>query len=87
MSESWPEIVCDDAPAEVARQLSLNLRAAVDGRSIREVSRLTGVDRASIGAILNGDAWPDLQTIARLEIGFARPLWPRFAAADSDQPE
>ena len=74
----WPETECDDPLAEVARQFSLALRDAVDGRSMREIARITGVDRVSIASILGGDVWPDLQTIARLELGLDRALWPRF---------
>lgn len=36
----------------------------------------TGVDFTTIAAILNGEVWPDLMTIARLEVGLAKDLWP-----------
>ena len=75
-SDNWPEQQCDDPIAEVARLLALNLAAALDGRSTRDAARLTGVDHTTIGDVLRGDAWPDLQTIARLENGLGVDLWP-----------
>lgn len=80
LSPLWPDAPSDDPVAEVARLLCLNVRAALEGRSVREFSRVTGVDRTTIGTILAGDAWPDLQTIARLEIALGRPLWPPFSS-------
>lgn len=78
LTPGWPDAPGDDPVAEVARLLCLNVRSALDGRSVREFARVTGVDRATIGTILAGEAWPDLQTIARLEIALGRPLWPPF---------
>jgi transcriptional regulator with XRE-family HTH domain len=51
------------------------LNAAIAGRSIREVAELTGVDRATIGAVLAGRSWPDILTLAKLERGLGA-LWP-----------
>jgi len=87
LTPGWPDAHSDDPVAEVARLLCLNVRATLDGRSVRELARLTGVDRATIGTILAGKAWPDLQTVARLEIALGRPLWPPFggnSAAEHD---
>ncbi|MCY7288366.1 MAG: helix-turn-helix domain-containing protein [Cryobacterium sp.] len=71
----WPAVPSDDAVAEVARQLVVNLREAMGGRSIREVASATDVDRATIGALLVGKSWPDIVTLAKLERGLG-PLWP-----------
>jgi transcriptional regulator with XRE-family HTH domain len=65
-----------DPTAEVARQLVQNLRAAIGERSVRAASRDSGVDHATISAILNGKSWPDLYTIAKLERGLGADLWP-----------
>jgi transcriptional regulator with XRE-family HTH domain len=54
----------------------LGLEAALENRSQREIARITGVDRATIGTVLAGTSWPDLATIAKLEIGLGRRLWP-----------
>ncbi|TFC31463.1 XRE family transcriptional regulator [Cryobacterium sp. TMT2-18-3] len=72
----WPTMPSDDPVAEIARRLVLNLREAIGDRSIREVARVTGVDRATIAAVLNGLSWPDIVTLAKLEIGLHLLLWP-----------
>jgi len=61
---------------ETARLVAVNLRAALDGMSLRQANRLTGVDHTTIAAILNGTVWPDLHTLARLEHGLNARLWP-----------
>lgn len=61
---------------ETARQVALNLRRALDGASLRQASRATGVDHTTIAAIVNGTVWPDLHTLARLEHGLGTRLWP-----------
>ncbi|PWC06567.1 helix-turn-helix domain-containing protein [Mycetocola zhujimingii] len=75
---SWPNEVSADPVAEVARRFALSLQAALGNRSQREIARITGVDRATIGTVLAGSTWPDLATIAKLEIGLGRRLWPEI---------
>lgn len=72
----WPNAACEDPTADVARRLALRLRAALDGRSLRAAKAATGVDHTTIRDILNGQVWPDLATIARLEAGLGTDLWP-----------
>jgi transcriptional regulator with XRE-family HTH domain len=72
----WPDTPSDQPEVETARRVALNLRAALDGTSIRQASRTTGVDHTTIAAILNGTVWPDLHTLARLEHGLTARLWP-----------
>lgn len=81
MCTSWPEVASDDPSVEVARLLAVSLREAIGSGSLRAMSRQTGVDHTTIGAILNGAVWPDLQTIARLEAGLGVALWPAGVAA------
>ena len=71
----WPHVPSGDTVAERARLMVVNLRQAMDGRSIREVAAVTGVDRATIGAVLVGKSWPDIVTLSKLELGLG-PLWP-----------
>jgi len=75
-SPDWPTAVCAERPAEVARLVAVNLRGALNGRSLRTVARLAGVDHTTIAAVLNGTTWADLATIARLEAGLDAQLWP-----------
>jgi transcriptional regulator with XRE-family HTH domain len=76
----WPNRPSEQAEVEVARQFAINLRAALEGRSLRQAKALTGVDHTTIAAILNGTVWPDLHTLARLEHGLDADLWPVGAA-------
>ncbi|KQQ28660.1 hypothetical protein ASF54_08425 [Frondihabitans sp. Leaf304] len=54
----------------------LNVRMAMDGRSIRSVALDSGIGNVTLVSILAGKAWPDLATIARLETGLGVDLWP-----------
>lgn len=76
----WPDEIADDVSVEVARVLCVRLREAMDGRSAREIGRLTDVDFTTVLAILHGTTWPDLMTIARLEAGLQADLWPAGVA-------
>jgi len=71
----WPERLSADPIAERARQLALNLREAIGQRSVREIASITGVDRATIGAVLQGKSCPDIVTLAKLEQELGS-LWP-----------
>ncbi|WIJ45528.1 hypothetical protein [Curtobacterium citreum] len=75
--EPWPDVPSADPLAEVARQFVVNLRAAMDGRSIRSVAAEVGMGNVTLLTVLAGKAWPDLATIARLEAGLNAELWPR----------
>lgn len=82
-THAWPhEPITTDGPAEVARLLANNLKAAMGGRSGRAVGDACGVDFTTVNAILNGTTWPDLRTIALLEAGLGAPLWPRTASPE-----
>jgi hypothetical protein len=74
----WPETASDDAVVESVRRFAVNLKDAIGDRSLREVARISGVDRTTIAVVLAGDAWPDVATLARLEVALERPLWPVF---------
>jgi len=76
----WPHAPISDPVAEIARLLVLNLLGAIGDRSVREIATITGVDRATIGTLLRGMSWPDIATLAKLEIGLGRQLWPVDAA-------
>ncbi|MBB5643055.1 helix-turn-helix domain-containing protein [Cryobacterium roopkundense] len=76
LAAGWPDVVSVDPIGEVARQFALNVRAAIGDRSIRAAAQDVGVDHSTIVAVLQGRTWPDLATIARLELGFGVDLWP-----------
>ncbi len=66
--------------AESARRLALAVRDAIDGRSLRAVADEIGVDRTTLAKVVDGRAWVDIETLARLEAGFGLPLWPGTSA-------
>ena len=72
----WPEVPSGDPSTEVARRFAIGLRAAMGESSLRAAGAETGVDHSTIQAILQGRAWPDLDTISRLENGLGADLWP-----------
>ncbi len=72
----WPDTPGADPIGEVARLFAQNLRNALGDRSVRAAARDAGVDHTTILAVLDGRTWPDLATIAKLELGFGADLWP-----------
>lgn len=64
--------------ARYAQEVARNLRAAIESRSLREVGRAAGLDHTTLSAILGGERWPDLVTIAKLEQALGRRLWPNL---------
>jgi transcriptional regulator with XRE-family HTH domain len=61
----------------VAKQFAVNVRAAIAGRSIREVAEACELEHSALVRVLNGEQWPDLITISKLEDGLDADLWPR----------
>lgn len=72
----WPSGRDGSVEGNVAGRFAENLASAVEGRSLREVEKLTGVDHSTLAAIAAGRTWPDMSTIARLEAGLGCDLWP-----------
>jgi transcriptional regulator with XRE-family HTH domain len=54
----------------------LNVESAAEGRSLRSVAEAAGIDHTTLLGLLRGRSWPDLVTIAKLEFGLGRDLWP-----------
>ncbi len=73
----------DSEDAEVAAAFVRNLRAVIEGRSLREVAGLAGLTHTTVMRILAGQVWPDLSSIARLERAFRAPLWPQVGDSSS----
>lgn len=49
-------------------------------RSVKGVAEISGVASSTISDILNGNTWPSLETMARLEAGLGVRLWPGVKA-------
>ena len=74
---SWPDGPAADAVGEIARRFAANVRDAIGARSIRKAAESIGVHHATLLAILDGRTWPDLETIAKIELGLGTEIWPR----------
>lgn len=64
-------------PPEVylAAGLASRLEQNIGDESIRYTARKAGLSAQTVLNILNGTTWPDLRTIAKLEIALNRKLW------------
>ena len=79
----WPAAQLDgDAAAVAAQQFVANLAAATVGMSLRAVEAVTGVDHDTVARVLRGDTWPDMATVANLEHGLGKKLWPEPSQAE-----
>jgi transcriptional regulator with XRE-family HTH domain len=59
-----------------AQAFAVAVEAAVGERSLRDVARQADISHTTLLAVLHGQRWPDMVTIAKLEEAFARDLWP-----------
>jgi hypothetical protein len=76
LAPDWPDRPATDPIGEVARLFAGNLRRAIGSQSIRSVAEACGMNHATLIGILDGRAWPDMETIAKLERGLDAALWP-----------
>ncbi len=77
ISGEWPTgILRGPIEAEYARQFALRLATAMGDRPIREVARAADVSHTTVIAVLSGGRWPDMATVAKLEVALASNLWP-----------
>lgn len=75
--EPWPDEASGDPVAEAVRQFVLRLRDEIGDRSIRSVAAMANVDQNALRRLLLGSTWPDLATLARLELALNADLWAR----------
>lgn len=69
-------MACSDPAAEKVRLLVLRLVQAMGTQSQRAVATKADVDYSALSDLLAGRSWPDSRTIAHLEVGLNRSLWP-----------
>lgn len=79
LAPGWPNLKSSDQVGEIARLFAANLKAAIGDNSLRAIALRTGVDHSTIQSILQGRVWPDVYTLAKLEIGLDADLWPSRA--------
>lgn len=56
----------------------MNLKTAIGDRSLDTAAELTGIDSATLQAIMNGRELPDLYILAKLELSLDASIWPRL---------
>lgn len=75
-----------DAPAgaRAAQVIARTLRTAIDadGRGTRSVAATAGTTHTTIGRIINGHVYPDVDTLASLQQTLGAHLWPPPANGD-----
>ncbi len=74
----WPDgTLLPRAPEEahLAAALAVRLRKHMAGRTLETLAEKTGLGRQTINNILLGKGWPDIRTIARLEVALEKRLW------------
>ena len=74
----WPDSLDVSAPEHAMIQaMVINLRRQRSlFRTVKAMSARTGVPSSTIYDVLGGNAWPSLETVARLEVGLGVRLWP-----------
>ena len=72
----WPYGTIDNPVAGYAQEVARRLAKAIGEKSFRSVARQAGVDHTTIMAVVRGERWPDLITLARLEVALEARLWP-----------
>jgi AcrR family transcriptional regulator len=61
----------------VAQAISIKLKAALEGRSIRQVAAEADLAHTTVYDLLAGKTYGDVITVARLEAALETSLWPR----------
>jgi transcriptional regulator with XRE-family HTH domain len=78
---SWPAAVLDGPRVAIYAQLfAARLAQQIEGRTLRDIAQIAGISHSTLHAVLNGDRWPDMVTIAKLEDALNAELWPGVEA-------
>lgn len=76
---TWPNgAITAGAPAAVpyAAHVARELARALEGRNKSEVALAAQIERSTLYDLLAGKKWPELFTIAKLELELGVTLWP-----------
>lgn len=60
-----------------ARNIRRHVRDNIELKSLKDLAEVTGVGHSTISDFVAGCAWPSALTIAQLEVGIDREIWPR----------
>jgi len=75
-SGTWPYANVRDEPAAYAQGIARRIAENIGERSLRQVATQAGVAHTTLAALLAGERWADLITLARLEQALGVPIWP-----------
>jgi DNA-binding phage protein len=76
---AWPDGALEEgAPvaAEYVKVISSRLRDALADQNVVDVAARAGLARSTIYDVLGGTTWPDIVSIAQLEVTLNARLWP-----------
>lgn len=73
---TWPKTPIEAIDGEAVRLFVLALREAAGSASYRAIAERAGVATMAVHNLMTGKTWPDASTIAHLEAGLERRLWP-----------
>lgn len=72
----WPQGAATDPVGTMAARFVTALSSAIEGQSVRSVATRCGLNHQTLRSVLAGEVWPDMRTIALLELGLGQHLWP-----------
>ncbi len=73
----WPDgPVAGPRVVLYARAFAQAVGRAIGDRTIRDVARGAEISHTTLLAVLHGERWPDMVTIAKLEESLQQDLWP-----------
>ena len=81
MRGRWPDgKIHNNAPTATywAAEIAKRLRIAVDGSSKSDVAAEAEIARSTLYDLLNGEAWPDVVTVVKLQDALGVELWPAW---------
>jgi ribosome-binding protein aMBF1 (putative translation factor) len=86
LSKGFPANPVDDANAEVARLVALELQAAIDEHGLRPLAAKIGMHHRTLLATAAGEVWPNARLIAGLERALGRTVWPEYGEGTRAEP-
>ncbi len=74
---SWPDgAVSGPRVVLYAQAFAQAVAEAIGHRTVRDVAREAEISHTTLLAVLHGERWPDMVTIAKLEEALRADLWP-----------
>lgn len=65
------------------QKMAENVEELTRSISVREVATRCGLNSSTISDLTRGNCWPTVETLAKIEVGLGRPVWPRMGESAS----